>query len=79
MFNQERIQDMIGYEFNNQELLEQAFTRRSYSMENGGEDNEVLEFIGDAALNMVVVKILSEEFGYFNQREQRHTCHVFFF
>lgn len=79
MFDKETIDDienMIGYKFNNQELLEQAFTRRSYSMENGGEDNEVLEFIGDAALNTVVVKILSDEFGYFNQREQRYTDYV---
>ncbi|WP_314112811.1 ribonuclease III domain-containing protein [uncultured Solobacterium sp.] len=79
MFDQETINDIqkkIEYEFKNKELLEQAFTRRSYSMENGGEDNEVLEFIGDAALNMVVVKILSEEFGYFNQREQRYTYYV---
>lgn len=69
MFDQETIndiQDKIEYTFDNQELLEQAFTRRSYSMENGGEDNEVLEFIGDAALNLVAVKILREEFGYFN-------------
>ena len=29
------IQDQIGYTFKNQELLVQAFTRRSYSMENG--------------------------------------------
>lgn len=65
------IQNIIGYTFKNQELLEQAFTRRSYSMENGGEDNEVLEFIGDSALNMVMVKILSEEFGYFNKIEKR--------
>ena len=70
------IQNIIGYTFKNQELLEQAFTRRSYSMENGGEHNEVLEFIGDKALDVAIVKILSEEFGYFNQREQRHTCHV---
>lgn len=79
MFDKETIKDIqnkIGYPFKNKELLKQAFTRRSYSMENGGEDNEVLEFIGDAALNMVVVKILSEEFGYFNQREQRHTDYV---
>ena len=79
MFDKETIKDIqnkIGYPFKNKELLKQAFTRRSYSMENGGEDNEVLEFIGDAALNIVVVKILSEEFGYFNQREQRHTDYV---
>ena len=75
MFDQETINDIksiIGYEFNNQELLEQAFTRRSYSMENGGENNEVLEFIGDAALNLVAVKILREEFGYFNKRKQQN-------
>lgn len=53
------IQDQIGYTFKNQELLVQAFTRRSYSMENGGQDNEVLEFIGDKALDFVVVKQLS--------------------
>lgn len=75
VFDQETINDIqnnIGYEFKNQELLEQAFTRRSYSMENGGEDNEVLEFIGDAALNLVAVKILREEFGYFNKRKQQN-------
>ena len=75
VFNQETINDIqnkIGYTFKNQELLEQAFTRRSYSMENGGEDNEVLEFIGDAALNLVAVKILREEFGYFNKRKQQN-------
>ena len=75
VFDQETIkdiQDKIGYTFKNQELLEQAFTRRSYSMENGGEDNEVLEFIGDAALNLVAVKILREEFGHFNKRKQQN-------
>ncbi len=75
MFDQETINDIksiIGYPFKNQELLEQAFTRRSYSMENGGENNEILEFIGDAALNLVAVKILREEFGYFNKRKQQN-------
>ena len=41
------IEKQIGYTFENKELLQQAFIRRSYSKENGGEDNEVLEFIGD--------------------------------
>ena len=57
------IQKIIGYEFNNSDLLQQAFIRRSYSKENGGENNEVLEFIGDKVLDFVVTKILSEEFG----------------
>lgn len=52
------IQDQIGYKFNNSDLLQQAFTRRSYSEENGGEDNEVLEFIGDKVLDFFVVKFL---------------------
>ena len=64
------IQGQIGYTFKNQELLVQAFIRRSYSMENGGQDNEVLEFIGDKALDFVVVKQLSEEFGHYSKKYQ---------
>lgn len=52
------IQDQIGYKFNNLDLLQQAFIRRSYSEENGGENNEVLEFIGDKVLDLFVVKLL---------------------
>lgn len=59
-----KIQDRIGYRFKNLGLLRQAFVRRSYAKENGGEDNEVLEFIGDKALDIVIVKILVEEFGF---------------
>lgn len=57
------IQKIIDYEFHNSDLLQQAFIRRSYSKEQGGENNEVLEFIGDKVLDLIVVKILSEEFG----------------
>ena len=64
------IQDQIGYTFNNLDLLQQAFTRRSYSEENGGENNEVLEFIGDKVLDFIVVKILSEKFGKFENEQQ---------
>ena len=58
------IQDQIGYNFKNTDLLQQAFVRRSYSHENGGENNEVLEFIGDKVLDFIVVKLLSDRFGY---------------
>ncbi len=64
------IQRQIGYTFKNLDLLRQAFTRRSYTKENGGENNEVLEFIGDKVLDFVVVKILSEKFGKFESEEQ---------
>ena len=59
------IQGQIGYVFKNSDLLQQAFVRRSYSKENGGEDNEVLEFIGDKALDLIVVKLLTEKYGAF--------------
>ncbi len=45
-----KVQEQIGYEFENLDLLKQAFTRRSYTEENGAENNEVFEFIGDKAL-----------------------------
>lgn len=57
------VQAQIGYTFKNIDLLNQAFTRRSYTEENGGENNEVLEFIGDKALDFAVIKILIEKFG----------------
>ena len=53
-----RIEDIIGYNFNNLDLLQQAFVRRSYSEEIGGENNEVLEFIGDKALDIVIVTLM---------------------
>lgn len=58
------IQSQIGYEFKNLDLLQQAFIRRSYSEENGGENNEVLEFVGDKVLDLFVVKFLIEKHGY---------------
>lgn len=60
-----KIEDIIGYNFNNLDLLQQAFIRKSYAEENGGEDNEVLEFIGDKALDITIVKLLSDRFGFF--------------
>ena len=54
----EMVQGQIGYKFKNIDLLNQAFTRRSYTEENGGENNEILEFIGDKALDLAVVKVL---------------------
>lgn len=62
------IQDRIDYNFKNVDLLQQAFVRRSYAKENGGEDNEVLEFIGDKALDIIIVKILVEMFGFYTSQ-----------
>ncbi len=59
----ENIQKTIRYNFGNVDLLQQAFVRRSYSVENGGQNNEVLEFIGDKALDLAVIRIMMERFG----------------
>lgn len=64
------IQDQIGYEFSNTDLLQQAFVRKSYSNENGGQNNEVLEFIGDKVLDFVVVKLLCTRFGSITSDEE---------
>ncbi|MBP3493024.1 MAG: ribonuclease III family protein [Oscillospiraceae bacterium] len=64
------IQEQIGYPFNNPDLLQQAFTRRSYAEENGGEHNEVLEFIGDKVLDFVVVKLLTQHYGWLHSQEK---------
>ena len=58
------IQEQIEYEFDEPELLRQAFTRKSYSEEHNGEyQNEILEFYGDKALEFVVMKKLAEYYG----------------
>lgn len=67
------IQGQIGYEFKNPVLLEQAFIRRSYAKENGGEDNESLEFIGDKALDSAVVRFLAKRYGKMS-KEQQFIC-----
>ena len=57
------VQNQIGYAFKNQKLLRQAFVRKSYSAENGGENNEVLEFIGDTVLSAAVMRYLTTKYG----------------
>lgn len=55
-------------------LLRQAFIRRSYSKENGGQNNEILEFIGDKALDLAVIKKLTEYYdGQINEDNEFET------
>lgn len=61
------IQDKIGYGFNNINLLYQAFIRRSYSEEFGGENNEILEFNGDSTLKYYVTKMMINELSSIKQ------------
>lgn len=58
------IERIIGYEFVNENLLRQAFTRRSFGVEYGVEDNEMLEFIGDAVIQQIVSRVIIEQLTY---------------
>lgn len=44
------LERLIGYQFKNQSLLQQALTHRSH----GSQNNERLEFLGDGVLNFIV-------------------------
>ena len=55
-----RVQAAIGYAFNDLSLLESALTHKSYVNETVGDlqDNQRLEFLGDAVLGLVVAEYL---------------------
>ena len=56
--------------FNNDELLQQAFIHRSFINENprsGLSHNERLEFLGDAVLELVVTEYLYETYPHQNE------------
>jgi ribonuclease-3 len=58
-------QEKLGLEFNEPDLLRQAFTHRSYLNEHRGEvkgHNERLEFLGDAVLELIATHFLYEKF-----------------
>ncbi len=55
---------IIGYNFNNKELLITALSHSSYTNENPGtgDNNERLEFLGDAVLELSISEELYERF-----------------
>jgi ribonuclease-3 len=57
--------------FNNPRLLDQALTHRSYFNEHPeeGEDNERLEFLGDAVLKFVMAKLLYKRYPEMREGE----------
>ena len=58
------IETQIGYSFSNKELLVQALTHRSFAQESSTStsDNERLEFLGDAVLQLIVTEKLWKHF-----------------
>jgi ribonuclease-3 len=62
----------IGYQFKNQELLLQALTHSSYAYENQEEDisdNEVLEFLGDSVLGLIIADFLCSAYPELSEGE----------
>ncbi|MDL4840031.1 ribonuclease III [Aquibacillus rhizosphaerae] len=60
-----QLQQELGFNFNNENLLKQAFTHSSYVNEHRKkefEDNERLEFLGDAVLELGVSQYLYRKF-----------------
>lgn len=56
-----KLQNAIGYHFNDEMLLKQALTHPSYSAEEGFQrykSNQRLEFLGDAVLEMITSEFL---------------------
>jgi ribonuclease-3 len=58
----EALQTRLGYRFQELALLDCALTHRSFKEECGGGDNERLEFLGDAVVELVVTEYLIKRF-----------------
>ncbi|STO08496.1 Ribonuclease 3 [Exiguobacterium aurantiacum] len=58
------LEERLAVQFTNKELLMQAFTHSSYVNEQRGlkKDNERLEFLGDAVLELTVSRFLYETY-----------------
>src|SRR3954463_5979891 len=69
----ERLQERLGYAFGDRAILLQALTHKSFGHEFFQEkpialrDNERLEFLGDAILDVIVSDILLEAFPNANE------------
>ena len=59
-----KLEDKLGYSFNNKDLLGLALIHKSY---NNIENNERLEFLGDAILNAVISEYLYLRFDSENE------------
>ena len=58
IFDISACEEKIGYSFKDKMLLRQCFTHASYANEHNQQDNELLEFFGDAIIEFVVTEHL---------------------
>jgi ribonuclease-3 len=65
-----KLQEQIGIKFNNDNLLNEALTHRSYINENPSWNlphNERLEFLGDAVLELIVTDFLYKTYQSYDE------------
>ncbi len=74
--NIDRVQQQINYNFQNPNLLIQAFTTKSYSNEYPRTENcQVLEWVGDRVLSVFITKWLTDTYGIANADSGFHCTH----
>lgn len=61
IFDIDGAEKAIGYVFGDKMLLRQCFTHASFAHEHNQQNNEVLEFFGDAIIEFVVTEYLFKE------------------
>ena len=62
----EKMQTILNYQYQNKALLEEALTHSSYANEHRNsliKDNERLEFLGDAILDLIISEYLFKKFS----------------
>ncbi|SFM59974.1 ribonuclease III [Thermodesulforhabdus norvegica] len=73
MSTRRELEEILGYNFKNPELLEQALTHRSYAYEHNldpkNSDNERLEFLGDAVLGLAMSHLLWHRYPHYSEGE----------
>ena len=67
--NFEKLENSIGYNFKNKELLKKALTHTSYAYEKHIESNEKLEFLGDSILEYISSKYIYNNYSILREGE----------
>ena len=72
------LEKILGYTFHDKSLLERALTHSTYANAHGGDDNERLEYLGDAILQFIVTErqylTSQEDEGRLTKRRQEIVC-----
>ncbi len=68
-----KLELLLGYKFKNEDMLMDALTHRSFAYENSDlpnvEDNERLEFLGDAVIGLAISHFLWFKFPHYTEGE----------